>query len=66
MILDRITRYFNKVDTAYTSLYEKQSAFEENPTEENRKEILKEYANFKSKIFNYVAILKNWYPGRNG
>jgi hypothetical protein len=63
MILERISKAFNSIDTVYSELYEKQVAFEENPTHENKEELLKSYEKLKPKLYYYKAIVKNWYPG---
>lgn len=63
MILERISKAFNSVDTAYSDMYEKQVVFEENPSIENREELLKSYEKFKSRLYYYKASVQNWYPG---
>lgn len=61
MILLRITTAFNSLDNSYSDLYEKQIAFEEKTTIENKEQVLKALSNFKHKIKLYEASIKSIY-----
>jgi hypothetical protein len=49
------------MDTAYSDLYEKEVAFEEKPSDYNRKELQKSIDIFSKKFTNYKTIVKNVY-----
>ena len=61
MILLRITVAFNSLDNAYSDLYERQVAFEENTTTENKERLLSSLNNFKHKLRIYEAGVKSLY-----
>ena len=61
MILLRITTAFNSLDNSYSDHYEKQIAFEEKTTIENKEMVLKSLSNFKHKIKLYEASIKSLY-----
>lgn len=60
-IFTRVSNHFNFLDSAYSDLYEKEVAFEERPSEYNRKELQKSIAIFSKKFSNYKTIVKNIY-----
>ena len=60
-IFTRVSNHFNFMDSAYSDLYEKEVAFEERPSEYNRKELEKSIAIFSKKFTNYKTIVKNVY-----
>ena len=60
-IFTRVSNHFNYMDTAYSDLYEKEVAFEEKPSDYNRKELQKSIDIFNKKFYNYKTIVKNVY-----
>ena len=60
-IFTRVSNHFNFMDSAYSDLYEKEVAFEERPSEYNRKELQKSIDIFSKKFSNYKTIVKNIY-----
>lgn len=60
-IFTRVSNHFNYMDTAYSDLYEKEVAFEEKPSDYNRKELQKSIDIFSKKFTNYKTIVKNIY-----
>ena len=60
-IFTRVSNHFNFMDTAYSDLYEKEVAFEEKPSDYNRKELQKSIDIFSRKFTNYKTIVKNVY-----
>lgn len=60
-IFTRVSNHFNFMDTAYSDLYEKEVAFEEKPSDYNRKELQKSIDIFSKKFTNYKTIVKNVY-----
>lgn len=60
-IFTRCSNHFNFMDSAYSDLYEKEVAFEERPSEYNRKELQKAIDIFSKKFTNYKTIVKNIY-----
>ena len=60
-IFTRVSNHFNFMDSSYSDLYEKEVAFEERPSEYNRKELQKSIAIFSKKFSNYKTIVKNIY-----
>lgn len=60
-IFTRVSNHFNFMDSAYSDLYEKEVAFEEKPSDYNRKELQKSIDIFSKKFTNYKTIVKNVY-----
>lgn len=60
-IFTRVSNHFNFMDSAYSDLYEKEVAFEEKPSDYNRKELQKSIDVFSKKFTNYKTIVKNVY-----
>ena len=60
-IFTRVSNHFNYMDSAYSDLYEKEVAFEEKPSDHNRKELQKSIDTFSKKFTNYKTIVKNVY-----
>lgn len=60
-ILNRISNYFNFMDSAYSDMYEKQVAFEENPTDSNKKILIKSIDQFQLQYRRYKQLLKDTY-----
>lgn len=60
-IFTRVSNHFNYMDSAYSDLYEKEVAFEEKPSDYNRKELQKSIDIFSKKFTNYKTIVKNVY-----
>lgn len=60
-IFTRVSNHFNFMDSAYSDLYEKEVAFEEKPSDYNRKELQKSISIFSKKFTNYKTIVKNVY-----
>lgn len=60
-ILNRISNHFNFMDSAYSDMYEKQIAFESNPTEYNKKILIKSIDNFQVQYGRYRQLVKNIY-----
>ena len=49
-IFTRVSNHFNFMDSAYSDLYEKEVAFEEKPSDYNRKELQKSIDIFSKKL----------------
>lgn len=60
-LVNRISVYFNRLDSAYSDLYEKQLAFEENPTFRTSEELKESVESFKLKYFAYKTLVKDLY-----
>lgn len=60
-IFTRVSNHFNFMDSAYSDLYEKEVAFEEKPSNYNKKELQKSIDIFSKKFNNYKNIVKNVY-----
>lgn len=59
--LNRISIYFDRVDTAYSEMYEKQLAFENNPCQRTSEELKTSIENLKNKFFAYKYLVRDIY-----
>lgn len=60
-IINRASIYFDRVDSAYSNLYEKHIAFEENPNFRTSEELKESINNFKDIFFSYKALIRDIY-----
>jgi hypothetical protein len=59
--LNRVGIYFDRVDSAYSTLYEKHLAFEENPCSRTSEELKQAIGEFKDKFFAYKYMIRDLY-----
>lgn len=61
MIINRISNYFDFMDSAYSKLYERHLEFEKNPCQKTQEDLLESLTDFRNKYSNYKVIVKNAY-----
>ena len=61
MIINRISNYFNFMDSAYSNMYEKQLEFEKNPCNKTKNDLLESQTAFRNKFSAYKSVVKSAY-----